>query len=248
MDIWGQFRRSLVIAWKDIKIFYYKGPVVIFGVLFPLFLYFSFVIGRDLPPSWVVPGLLGTILFFTATSISPVVLPWEGQARTLERLMSAPVLPETIILGDIIASLTFGAAVSSVALLGALAFGVKIGSPLVLAAGYALASLCFSALGNIFSVPPTNLPATANMIAAVIRFPIVFISGVFIPLPELPGWARFISFFSPLTYFADLARASIQGSSYFPPWIDVLVLLLFCLLFISAAMYLHKRTMYKRLT
>jgi ABC-2 type transport system permease protein len=33
---WQQFRRALVIAGKDIRIYYSKGPVIIFGLLFPI--------------------------------------------------------------------------------------------------------------------------------------------------------------------------------------------------------------------
>jgi len=35
--IWQQLRRSLAIARKDIRIYYSKGPVVVFGVLFSRF-------------------------------------------------------------------------------------------------------------------------------------------------------------------------------------------------------------------
>ena len=105
--IWQQMRRSLAITRKDIRIYYSKGPVIIFGVLLPIFLFLSFTIGRHLSVDFMIPGLVGMILFFTATSISPIVVPWEAQARTLERLMSCPVKLETIIAGDVLASFTF---------------------------------------------------------------------------------------------------------------------------------------------
>ncbi len=95
--------RAFIIARKSMRIFYAKGPVVIFGLLFPIFLFLSFTIGRKMTLDFMMPGFLGMILFFTATSISPVVVPWEAQARTLERLMSCPVRLETIIMGDVLA-------------------------------------------------------------------------------------------------------------------------------------------------
>ena len=39
-----QFKRSLVIAEKNIKIYYSKGPVIIFGLVFPLFLALAYVL------------------------------------------------------------------------------------------------------------------------------------------------------------------------------------------------------------
>ncbi len=38
-----QVRRSLAITKKDLRVYYAKGPVVIFGILLPTFLFFSFL-------------------------------------------------------------------------------------------------------------------------------------------------------------------------------------------------------------
>ncbi len=106
-----------------------------------------------------------------------------------------------------------------------------------------LAAFCFSSLGNIFSIPPTNLPATVNMIASVVKFPVVFISGIFIPLDELPAWGRAVSYISPLTYFTDIARYCIQRKAHLPVYIDFLALLAYTTLFLIVAMKFHRRTM-----
>jgi len=126
-----QAQRSLVIARKDIRIYYSKGPVVIFGILFPVFLFLSFTIGRQLAVDFMIPGLVGMILFFTATSISPIVVPWEAQARTLERLMSCPVRIETIIIGDILASFAFGVGISVLPIILGLFLGVTISNSVI---------------------------------------------------------------------------------------------------------------------
>ena len=245
--VWQQFRRSLAIARKDIRIYYSKGPVVIYGVLFPIFLFLTFTIGRHLAADFMIPGLLGMVLFFTATSISPIVVPWEAQARTLERLMSCPVRFETIVLGDMLASFAFGTAISVVPIIIGLALGVTISVPVIFTVAVVLAAFCFAALGNVFSIPPTNSPATANMIASAIRFPVVFISGVFIALDELPAWGQAIAYISPLTYFTDIARHSMQGQGHLPVFVDLLSLLGFTALFLAVAMRLHRRTMPKRI-
>lgn len=245
--IWQQARRSLAIARKDIRIYYFKGPVIIFGVLFPVFLFLAFTIGRHLPVDFMIPGLLGMVLFFTATSISPIVVPWEAQARTLERLMSCPVRIETIIIGDILASFTFGVGISLVPVIIGLFLGVTISSPLSFAIAVILAALCFASLGTVFSIPPTNLPATVNMIAATVKFPVVFISGIFIPLGELPGWAQALAYISPLTYFTDIARGCIQGQGHLPLAVDFAVLISFTALFVLVSTKLHQRTMPRRI-
>jgi ABC-2 type transport system permease protein len=246
-SIAGQMRRSLAIARKNIRIYYSKGPVVIFGILFPVFLFLSFSIGRNLTVDSMMPGLLGMILFFTATAISPIVIPMETGTRTLERLMSTPVKFETIIMGDILASAAFGLGISLVAIVFGLGIGVQISNPLVFSVAVILSALCFAPLGSIFSAPPTSMPATASMIGSVVKFPVIFISGVFIPLAELPGWGQTIAYISPLTYFTDIARISMQGQGHLPIAVDLLALLGFTLLFIFAALRLHRRTMPRRI-
>jgi len=203
--------------------------------------------GRDLSVDFMIPGLLGMILFFTATSISPVVVPWEAQARTLERLMSCPVSLETIIVGDVLASFAFGAAVSLVPIAIGLALGMTVSGPLVLGAAIMVAALCFASLGNVFSVAPTNLPSTVMMISSVVKFPLVFISGIFISLDELPAWGQAIAYVSPLTYFTDIARSSLQDRGQLPVAVDFGVLVAFSFLFLLVAVKLHQRTMPRRI-
>jgi len=242
-----QLRRALAIARKDIRIYYSKGPVVVFGVLFPVFLFLAFTVGRHMSIDSMIPGLLGMILFFTATAVSPIVVPWETQARTLERLMACPVRLEAIIFGDVLASFAFGLAISLVPIAIGLALGVRIAGGAAFALAVVLAGLCFASLGNVFSIPPTNLPATVNMIAAAVRFPVVFISGIFIPLSELPAWGRALAYISPLTYFTDIARRCLQGRGHLPLALDFAALAAFTFLFLVVAMRLHDRTMPRRI-
>jgi len=242
-----QARRSLAIAKKDLRVYYAKGPVVIFGVLMPAFLFLAFFIGRHMPVNSLIPGLLGMAVFFTATAVSPVVAPWETQARTLERLASCPVAVWTILLGDMLASVIFGIAISFVPILVGLITGASIHHPFILAVGVVLAALCFSSLALIFSFPATSSPATIMMLSSLIKFPLVFVSGIFMPLGELPRWAKVIATVSPLTYFTEVARYCIGGTSYYPLSVSFLLLLVFTILFWGAAVRLHNRTLPKRL-
>ena len=242
-----QWQRMLAITRKDIRIYYSRGPVVISGILFPVFLFIAFSLGRNLPTDFMMTGLIGMGLFFAATAVSPMVMPFEGQGRTLERLMSCPVKFEVVILGDILASFIYGLAISLILVIITLALGLTISSVLVFAAGLLLATICFAALGNLFSVPPTNMPQTINMIGTVVRFPIVFISGVFTPLEQLSGWGKDLAYISPLTYFTDIARHSIQHQGYFPLGVDLIILAAFSAIFLVLAMELHARVMPKRI-
>jgi ABC-2 type transport system permease protein len=243
-----QVRRAWAIAKKDIRIYYFKGPVLIFGVFMPLFMFLAFLMGsRQLPLSFLISGLVGMTLFFTATAVSPAIFPWEGQARTLERLASCPVAIETIVLGDMIASTLFGIGITILTVIIGLALGLPLIHGITLLIAILLAACCFSAIGMLLAVPPTNVPSNIMMLSSLIKFPLVFISGIFVPLEQMPFWGLVLSAFSPLSYFTDLVRYSFTGDHFFPVWTDIAALAVFTLVFTAGTMYLHKRTMPKRM-
>jgi len=242
-----QIRSSFAIAKKDLRVYYSKGPVVIFGILMPAFLLLAFSIGRQMSMDFLMPGMLGMTVFFTATAISPVVAPLETLARTLERLASCPVSVRTILFGDVLASFIFGVAISIVPIAIGLGAGMNIVHPFILALGIIIAAFCFSSMALLFSFPPTSSPATIMMISSLVKFPLVFISGVFIPLDELPAWGKGIALVSPLTYFTDLARYCVEGISLYSASMNLLILLAFTVVFSVVAVKLHEKTLPIRL-
>ena len=81
-------RGVFVTTEKNIRIYYNKAPVLIFGLLFPLFMFFSFYMGRDIDMNLFFPAFLAMTLFFSSSSVGPLITPWEKQAGTYERLLS----------------------------------------------------------------------------------------------------------------------------------------------------------------
>jgi len=85
------------------------------------------------------------------------------------------------------------------------------------------------------------------MLSSLIKFPLVFISGIFVPLEQMPSWGLVLAVFSPLSYFTDLVRYAFTDTHFFPVWTDIAVLAVFTLVFTVVTMYLHKRTMPRRM-
>jgi len=240
-----QLERAFAIAKKDLRIYYKRGPVVIFGLIMPLFLFLAFSIGRSMPVEQLFTGLLAMTIFFSSMSIGPAIVPFEARSRTLERLISAPVSVWAIFIGDVIASFVYGLLISTVPLIIGLALGVNMGNSLVLCLGVILAALCFASFGVLLSAyPPTDVPSTVMMISNLVKFPLVFISGVFIPIQ---GWGRIIASISPLTYFTDLVNYCTQGNSYYSVFVDFIALIGFTLLFLMVAIKIHEKTLPERL-
>jgi len=211
----------------------------------PLFLFLAFSIGRSMPIEQLFTGLLAMTIFFSSMSIGPAIVPFEARSRTLERLISAPVSVWAIFIGDVIASFVYGLLISTVPLIIGLALGVNMGNSLVLCLGVILAALCFASFGVLLSAyPPTDVPSTVMMISNLVKFPLVFISGVFIPIH---GWGRIIASISPLTYFTDLVNYCTQGNSYYSVFVDFIALIGFTLLFLIVAIKIHEKTLPERL-
>jgi ABC-2 type transport system permease protein len=180
--------------------------------------------------------------------VGPAIVPWESRARTLERLVSSPISLWTILLGDVLSSFLFGSLVSTFTAIATLVIGVEIVHPVILMIGIILGGLCFASFSILLSsYPPTDTPATVMMLSSIIKFPLVFISGIFIPVEQLPSWGRTISSISPLTYFTDLARFAIKGSSYYPIELNIIVLTALTITFLVSAIKIHEYTMQKRL-
>jgi len=245
--ILDQIIRSMALLKKDVMIYYSKGPVVLMGVLWPAIMFISFALGRGMAIEALMPGLIGVSVFFTCSAISPVAFPWETAQRTLERLISAPVAIWTILFGDMLASAMVGIVVSIVPIMIALGFGVTFTNPLMMALAVIVGSVCFATMALLISVPPVSAPQYTQMLSTLIKFPLLFISGVFIPLSSLSPAARAISYISPLTYFTDIARYAAGHGSYLPLYADFLAILAFTFVFWVVAVKLHNKTLPLRL-
>ena len=242
-----QIIRSWAIVKKDMKIYYSKGPVVLMGVMFPAFMFLAFAFGRNMSAVSLMPGLIAISVFFTCSAIAPITMPWETQARTLERLASSPLAIWTILFGDMLASMLTGIIISIVPIIIALAIGTAVVNPLILVVAIILGSICFATASLIISSPPASAPQYSQMISSFVKFPLIFISGIFVPLSEMPAFARSITFISPLTYFTDLARYATGGKSYFAVGVDLLVLVIFTVVSWVIAVKLHNKTLPIRL-
>ena len=231
-DFSAELMRSWAVSKKDMKIYYTQAPVLIFGIVFPLALFFAFALGRDIPTEIMVPGLLSMTIFFSTTTIPPFSVPWEIAFGNFDRYFVAPITFNGLVMGKVIASFFYGILIALVPLLvGVLGYGTEITSAWILIGGVIISSLCFSALGMLFATIKADTPPKVMLILNVVRLPILFVSGIFIAIAEMPYWGRVLSVFSPLSYCSDLMYRSLGQANYFPLWLDFLALVAFGVLF-----------------
>ncbi len=245
--ILSQFKSACAICRKDMFIYYLKAPVLIYGLLFPFFLFLAFAIGRDISFESLLPTVLGLSIFFTSSSVGPIIAPWETRMRTLEKLISCPISLEFILLGDILAGFLYGMAVTLILLIFFIPFSVFVMENLfILILGIILSNFCFSCLGILLSSPATDNPSNIMMLSYLVKFPLIFISGVFLPINKLPPLGRLIAKFSPLTYTVDLLRYSSGKDHIYPAAFCLIVLFISIAVFLCIGIFLHRRNLPKR--
>jgi ABC-2 type transport system permease protein len=248
MEIPLAFRGIVVIAKKNMRLYYTKPPVLMFGLLFPLFMFFAFFVGRKLDLTTFFPAFLAMMLFFTASSVGPLITPWEKREKTYERLLSYPVTQDSIILGDLAAGAIFGIGISLLVWMASVFFvPVAITNTGLFALAFILGTLTCAALGVLLASPATDSPPNVMIFSNLIRFPLIFISGIFVPLAQMQGPGLLLAYCSPLTYLVDLFNAAMSGTSVFLPVVDCGVLIVVFAGFILVARVIQRRNLVKGL-
>ena len=246
MEIPLFLRGIIVITEKNMRLYYTKPPVLMFGLLFPLFMFFAFFVGRKLDLATFFPAFLGMMLFFTASSVGPLITPWEKRDKTYERLLSYPVTQDSIILGDVAAGAIFGMGISLLIWMASSRFiPVAVTSPGLFVLAFVLGTLSCSALGVLIVSPGSDNPPNVMIFSNLIRFPLIFISGIFVPLSQMQGWPLRSRIFHRLPYLVDLFNAAMPGTSVFSPFVDCGVLIGLFAGFILAARFIQKRNLMK---
>lgn len=238
--LFREIKVTWAIAIKDMKIYYMRAPSLMFGILFPFSMFLSFVIGRDMPVSRAIPVLVAQTVFFAASSIGPVSIPLERRLRTFDRFLSAPVSLLTILLGKTIAGFIYGAGIATIPVaIGLVFFGCQVTNLLSLVAGILLSSLGFAAMGIMFASLPGQGPGQVMMPLNFVRIPLLFVSGVYIPIKDLPSWGQTASALSPLTHTIELVRFSLGGENFFGIAVNVIALGLYLTAFLLVGIRFH---------
>jgi len=236
--------KALRIAWaigeKDMRIYYLRPGSVIFGILFPFSMFLSYIVGRNVSVEQAIPILVAQTLFFASSSIGPMTIPLERRLRTFDRYLSAPVSLRTVLLGKTLSGFFYGLGISLIPIIiGVLFFQSTVTNILMLSAGVLLSAFCFASMGLMFASIPGQSPGQVMMPMNFVRIPLLFISGVFIPLSELPVWGQSLSIFSPLTHTIELVKGGLGGENIFGSLVNVAVLVVYVLVFLFVGIRFH---------
>jgi ABC-2 type transport system permease protein len=234
------------LTWLEIKIFI-REPLGVFGTLIPAVIFL--VIGRTLGPQMrgaapSIPRVLSDdlpILAAVMSAISAVlslvaIISIYREGGILRRLRATPLRPYTILTAQVLVKLLFTIiALAIVVLAGRRYYPVGADVPLVsFAAALIFSTVSILSLGFLIaSVVPTA--RFAQPIATLILYPMLGISGIFMPVRTLPATVQLVARLLPLTYAVSLLRGVWGGEGWFVHGSDVAILALMFVVFTAVS-------------
>jgi len=134
----------------------------------------------------------------------------EKEQGTLDGILISPITHLSIVLGKALSQSVRGLAQGAVVMLLAIfLFGVTInGSILLVALILLLGIFSFVGLGILVSASATE-QETATQLLFMFQFPMLFLSGAFFPIQQMPAVMQTISHLIPLTYGIEALRKVI---------------------------------------
>ncbi len=194
---------------------------------------------------FVAPGIMSMVVMMSLMTGLPHAISYEKDMGTLDGMLVAPTSRWAIILGKVLAQSTRGMIQGFIILLMAvLLFGVVIhGSILLVILLILLTVFSFVGLG-ILITSFADKEETATMVMMTLMFPMMFLSGVFFPIQQMPSYMQTLANFLPLTYAASAMRKVMvlgAGVSAITP--EVVVLGVFGIVLLTVAVPMFKRAM-----
>jgi ABC-2 type transport system permease protein len=223
------------LAWVETKLFLREPMAAFFTLVFPLMMLFLFgsIYGNEPTPFFggygsvdvSVPAYTALIIATSGLLSLTIVISSYREQGILRRLKATPLRAQTILSAQVIVIFVM-TAVGMVLLIaaGKLVYGLRFaGNPGSVSLAFLLSSLSFFALGFVLAgVTPTA--RSANIVALVLFYPMIFLTGATIPLEVLPETIRQYAQILPLTHVVTLLRGLWVGEGWGQHLTEVAVL------------------------
>ncbi len=223
------------LTWVEIKI-YLREPLGVIGAVgVPVFVFVvlaRLMRGADTPSkvetfAASIPALGAMLIAISAVLSLVTIISIYRESGILKRLRATPLRPPTILMAHVIVKLLLTAVTLALMILaGSRSYRIPPGVPL---GGFTIA-LLFSTLSVLslgFVIASVIRTARfAQPVATAILYPMLGLSGLFMPIGSMPPAARTVARMLPLTYAASLLKGIWQGDTWASHSADVVVLAL----------------------
>jgi len=234
------------LTWLEIKIFV-REPLGLIGTVgLPVLIYV--VLGRllgrvtrvssDVPRFVSVDLPIFTSLLITANAVLSLaaIIAIYREGGILKRLRATPLRPHTILTAHVMVKLLFTAiTLAAMILAGRRYFPVPATVPLAsFTAALLFSTVSILSLGFLIaSVVPTA--RFAQSIGSLVLYPMLGLSGLFVPVASLPPLLQSVARVLPLTYAVSLLRGIWRGEGWSVHLGDVIALTLMFVVFMAVS-------------
>ncbi|TET90142.1 MAG: ABC transporter permease [Methanomassiliicoccales archaeon] len=194
---------------------------------------------------FIAPGIMAMTVMMSVMTGLPHAISHEKEFGTLDGMMVSPINRLAIILGKTIAQTSRGLIQGLLILVLAIAiFGVTIqGSILLLLFLLVLGVFSFVGLGIVITSFAKD-EQTATMVMMTLMFPMMFLSGVFFPIQQMPEFMQYIAWALPLTYATSaLRKVMVLGADIQSISTEIIVLIIFGAVLLAIAVPMFKSAM-----
>ena len=233
------FRGLGHLTWLEIKIFLREPLGAIGTVAFPVLAFM--VLGRTTSRAGVdlnatqtgmfstggIPVLISLLIAVSAVLSLVTIISIYREGGILKRLRATPLRPQTILTAHVLVKLLLTATTMVLMVLAgrryytstedvpriAFALALLLTTCSILSIGFVIASI----------VPTARF---AQPMGALVLYPMLALSGVFVPVASLPPTLRMIARGLPLTYAVSLLQGIWRGESWLAHAGDVAALLI----------------------
>jgi ABC-2 type transport system permease protein len=195
--------------------------------------------------NFIAPGLMAMTVMMSVMTGLPVAISQEKEIGTLDGMMVAPINRLSIILGKTLGQTARGLIQGVLILvLSVVLFGVVVQGSIVLVFGLLLLGVfSFVGLGIVITSVAKD-QETAQMMMMTLMFPMMFLSGVFFPIQQMPWYMQAISRMLPLTYASQaLRKVMVLGAAIPAISTELTVLIVFGTVMTAIAVPVFRRMM-----
>jgi ABC-2 type transport system permease protein len=192
--------------------------------------------------NFLAPGIIGMSIIFTAIFSGMEVI-WDKQFGFLKETLVAPMSRFNIMIGRTLGGATVAMMQGVVVMFISMFFGFHPVSWLAIIPVLGimfLVALLFTSLGTMIASLLDDMQGF-QLIMNFLVMPLFFLSGALFPLDGLPKALAIIARLDPLSYGIDAMRALLINEGHYGLGVDVVVLSLVTLLFLSLGGYFFKK-------
>ena len=214
-------RGTWVIAYRELLRFFTERTRMFSSFLMPLVFLaifgagFSRIVGNVAPGvdfiQFVYPGIIAQTVL-QSSIMSGISIVWDREFGFLKEILVAPIGRSGIVLGKAAGSAVIAIMQGLIMLILAPLVGVSLTplTVLMLIPVLVLIAISLSGLGVLIASRMRS-QQSFQIVMQIVIFPLMFLSGIFFPVNNVPTWMMIISKLNPVTYGVDAIRQIILG-------------------------------------